>query len=286
MLCILSMLPMLPEREPDTERLILSREGTQVNAAMQLRPLLLLLLLSPWAQMAAADQTEALPPLPFAAVYRARVPGLPLAANLRLGLTREKADTWLLESVIGIPGARIRESSLLTLDRNGGRPPGVRPLGYTYTRSGLGRKRRVRIDFDWRRLRSRSELDGRVREEALTPGMLDRLSCQLQLRLDLLEHYRPGAAARFNYQLLDRKGRRNWSFAVAGEEAIDTPLGRLATVRLVRTDRDGGTTSLWLARDWQFLLVRLLQEDEDGDSFQLQLREARLGDEILTGLPD
>ena len=240
-------------------------------------------------------------PLPVEAVYQAKIPGIPFSIRAEIRLTQETLHNWKLESIAQAPFARIQETSLLTFewdttsqDQEAGAAPAdtlprllpdIRPLSYTYMQKALGRRRSNSIAFDWQQLRSQSSIKGEIRTREIQVGIQDRLSYQLQLRYDLYnqyQRYQADTSRELPYRILDRDRIRNWTFRVSGEEAVHTPLGKLATVKVMRSNKESGTTLLWMAMDWQFLLVRLLQEDE-GDSFELHLQEARLGDRQVEG---
>jgi hypothetical protein len=65
-------------------------------------------------------------------------------------------------------------------------------------------------------------------------------------------------------------------------ETVETPLGALSTVRVdrIRDDDKKRETSLWLAVDHAFLLVRLKQMEED-KGFELNLSSAVIDGQSL-----
>ena len=70
-----------------------------------------------------------------------------------------------------------------------------------------------------------------------------------------------------------------------GEEVLDTPLGKLNTVKLerIRSATSSRSTIIWLAPDWQFLVARI--EQVDGSlQMQLVLETADIGGAAVTAL--
>jgi len=88
-----------------------------------------------------------------------------------------------------------------------------------------------------------------------------------------------------NYQVADGGRIKNYNFKITGEEFIDTPVGRIRTVKAIRL-REGGerSTTFWLAPNYEFLLVRLLQIEKKGRGFELLLKEAEFDGEQVQGI--
>lgn len=105
---------------------------------------------------------------------------------------------------------------------------------------------------------SRSE-----RSVALMGGAQDRASLQFQLagiaRADSAQ-----LSAGVEIQVGSERDATPYAFVLAGEETIDTPIGRLATWRLTRAPRPGSYSArldIWLApqHDWLPVQVRSLE---------------------------
>ncbi|MFT5927761.1 MAG: hypothetical protein ACI805_000877, partial [Candidatus Azotimanducaceae bacterium] len=78
-----------------------------------------------------------------------------------------------------------------------------------------------------------------------------------------------------DYVIADGGKLKNYSFKVIGEEEIDTPLGKMKTIKVSRVkDTRNRESTFWLAPEYDFLLVRFQQLEADGDGFELLLREA------------
>ena len=68
------------------------------------------------------------------------------------------------------------------------------------------------------------------------------------------------------------------------EETIDSAVGKLRTVKLLRS-RPGSSseTTIWLAKDWNYLIVKLEQREDD-EVYSLELLKAKLDGKAVEGL--
>jgi hypothetical protein len=133
------------------------------------------------------------------------------------------------------------------------------PLEYLYRQTGAA-GREVAVSFDWERGLIRNRAKGRTWEMESVPGVLDKLLYQLVLMRDLI-----AGQDRFDYVVADGGKIKKYHIEQTGEETVETPLGPLRTVRLEH--RKAGSkrmTTLWCARELQFLPVRLDHTEKDG----------------------
>jgi hypothetical protein len=74
-------------------------------------------------------------------------------------------------------------------------------------------------------------------------------------------------------------------FEIIGEEVISTKAGDLKTLKIkVLRESTRRVTFIWAAIDWQFLFVRLIQLKDDKEQFSIELTDAIVGNQIVTGL--
>jgi hypothetical protein len=87
------------------------------------------------------------------------------------------------------------------------------------------------------------------------------------------------------YDIVDRKRLKQYRFELLGEELVETPIGKLNTVKLKRLRKEGSPreTIIWLAKDWDFLLTKIHQK-ENGKSYEIILSEGELAGKPITGL--
>lgn len=108
---------------------------------------------------------------------------------------------------------------------------------------------------------------------------LDKLSYQLQIRSDLINN-----RTLQKYPIADGGTLKAYDFELIGEEQLDTPAGKFDTLvirRLRENDKDRNTT-FWLAKDWDYLVVKS-QQDDDGKSYDIDLEYATQGGEKVEG---
>src|SRR5262249_4804713 len=105
--------------------------------------------------------------------------------------------------------------------------------------------------------------DGKTETVALPPGTQDRLSIMYQFMFRPLE-------GRNELDLAMTDGRRlaHYHYALTPGVEIDTPLGRLGTLHLVKQDEGGSGTELWLAPDRNFLPVRMVIREDNGMRYE------------------
>lgn len=143
----------------------------------------------------------------------------------------------------------------------------VRPISYHYTRSGLGTDRPIHVYFDWKNMKASGGKGDKEYAFDLQPGVLDKLSYQVQMQLDLIAN--PGRPE-LGYTVANYNGLRDYLFAYSKKERIDTRLGERDTLVYQREKKDS-TITLWIAPAQNYLPVKIEQE-EDGDSNVVVIR--------------
>jgi hypothetical protein len=104
--------------------------------------------------------------------------------------------------------------------------------------------------------------------QPLLPGAQDRLSVFLQLAAMLAggpQKFPAGSA--ITVQTVGTRDAQPWLFTVAGDEALDLPGGRVATLKLVREPRGDYDirVELWLGIAMDYVPVRLRLTQANGD---------------------
>ena len=212
------------------------------------------------------------PLTPFRAEYIGSYNGAPVKARAVRALTATEDGNWRLTSSAKSFLISVSESSAFRLKGNQ-----LVPLAYTYKRTGIGKNRTRTNSFDWAekttrytRAKGRSKSNGSY---AISQNTKDKLLYQLQLRVDVKQAMADGDTGRqFTYAVADNNNLEEFRFAITGEERLMTPLGELDTVRLERVRENADRqTLLWLAKEHDYLLVRLKQTEGGGKGFELNL---------------
>ncbi|MCL6556569.1 MAG: DUF3108 domain-containing protein [Burkholderiales bacterium] len=148
---------------------------------------------------------------------------------------------------------------LLQVSRGLITPEGLKPLSFWIQR-GQRQDRTESASFDWGAGSLRFGRSGEEKTVPLPAGSQDVLSVFYQLALT--------APHNGVLELPVTNGRKfdRYRYRVVGEETLDTPLGPLVTERLERIQAPGeDALTLWLARDYHWLPVRLRFVDRRGE---------------------
>ncbi|MFE8069464.1 DUF3108 domain-containing protein [Marinobacteraceae bacterium S3BR75-40.1] len=228
------------------------------------------------AKSASDSSPEKLKLHPMEATYKATLEkGIPFDGTAYRTLKPNEDGTWFYAFRVRSWVADINET--LTFRWDGHQ---VIPQEYNYELTGwLIRDRTANLQFDWDKKRVRNDVKGDPWFMDIHEGVLDKLGFQLQLREDL----RAGKK-HMVYQIADGGKLKEYEFAVIGEEELDTrEHGKVNTivVEKVREPYKKRKTHLWLAPDWNYLLVRMLQIEKDGTRYEIYLDEAKFPDRVI-----
>jgi hypothetical protein len=212
---------------------------------------------------------------PFTASYAADMKKIPVNGEAIHTLTQNTDGTWNLSFTAGMFVARLSEESTLRLEEGN-----IVPLAYKYERRGLGRNRETTQVFDWDNKRVTGEYKGEAFTLPTEPGLLDKTTYQLALVRDLM-----AGLTEMSYKVVDGDEIDEYNFKVIGEGRVTTRAGQFDAVEVERV-RDADSkrqTTLWFAKDWNYLLVRLRQVETDGQHYRIMLKEATVGGEPVIG---
>lgn len=214
---------------------------------------------------------------PFTASYAADMKNIPVNGEAVHSLAQNADGTWSLNFHASMFVARLTEESTLRLEGEE-----VVPLTYRYQRKGLGRSRETTQQFDW----ANGEVRGVHKKEEFTlptqPGLLDKTTYQLALQRDLM-----AGKTEMSYLVLDGDEIEQYQFRVTGEDRVTTRNGQFDAVEVQRVREPDARreTTLWFAKDWNYLLVRLSQVETDGQHYQIVLKEATVNGQPVAGNP-
>lgn len=220
-------------------------------------------------------------PAPYEVIYTAKYNGMDVEAKHRLVM---KEDSYqLLSTAKGLLGG-LTEQENFHIDPQGR----IRPDSYKAEQSLFGLEKTERLIIDQRAQKAVYTRKKKHRELSIRPNHLGPISYQLQLRRDLeiLSAHSADAlnpASSFTYKVLSRGRVKDYAFKILGEEVIDTPLGSLLTLKLQRVRDDGERkTTFWMAPHWEFLIVKIRQDEEDGEQYEMLIKTARIGGQAVS----
>lgn len=236
------------------------------------------MVLSSWGLLLPVSLAQPLPE--FTSTYRASAAGMRASAVRSYGPSEN--GRWELRSQMEVRllGARIGQAEETSQFLWQEEVPV--PEQYHFRQSGLG-GRTESVTFQWENQTALSIEDDQQWQLPLDAGVQDKLSLQAWLAVQL--------ASGINGDLLvpvaDNERVELQRYRIMGEEVLETPLGRLATLRVdrIRDDDSPRQTRFWLAKDWFMLLVRLEQVSRNGREVQLSLESATVAGRPVTGLP-
>jgi len=152
-------------------------------------------------------------------------------------------------------------------------PSGLRPQHFEGKRSDAD-SRQVRADFDWQTGQLTIVHDGRTESFGLPAATQDRISSMYQFMFLSRE-----GLQRLEFPMTNGRKLDHYVYTVQPGGDLDTRLGRMATLHLVKQHRaDENVAEIWLAPQYRFLPVKLLIQEEDGTRYEqvitsLELRE-------------
>lgn len=224
--------------------------------------LILLLLLAGAAQTALAGSIPA-----YTATYQAQAFGNTLVAQSTLSREGDNVRMAMDAHVSGF----LRILGRFEFTREAIFKSGDGNLNLVQTRSirvTPRRERKVETRFDWTTSRAHGHINQRSFDLAVPPGTLDFLS-SLYLTMEQLRNGNLGQT--LTVTVLERDRLREYSLTLKDTHRIDTVLGRLDALRVVRSDENSGVELAgWFVPELNYLPVRLDYE-ADGNVFELEL---------------
>lgn len=223
------------------------------------------------AALASPIVVAASAPVTFDNQYKAKLYGFNITVTNRLTQTAENQYDLLFkaESMLG----SITEQS--NMQWNPAQQT-ISPLHYSYARRSVGKDRTAELSFDWKNKTVTNNVQKTSWQMDIAQKVQDKLSYQIQMQQDLLNGEKS-----FTYQIADGGRLKEYRFTIVGEEILDTPLGKVNTIKVKRSrDNDERVTYAWLAKNWNYLLVRL-QQEEKGDAYTIYIHKATVNGKTI-----
>ncbi|WP_297844746.1 DUF3108 domain-containing protein [Pseudomonas sp.] len=214
---------------------------------------------------------------PYSATYTADWKQLPMSGGTaERTLTKNANDTWSLSFKASMMIASLTEVSTLKVDKDA-----LLPQTYNFERGGLGKSKKVDMTFDW----AAKVINGTDRGTAFTVplnrGILDKSTYQLALQNDVA-----AGKKSMSYQVVDGDEVDTYDFRVLGSEKVATKAGQVDAIKVERVrdpTQSKRITVMWFAKDWDYLLVRLQQVENDGKEYNIMLQEGTVNGRTVKG---
>ena len=137
----------------------------------------------------------------------------------------------------------------------------IQPLDYQYQVSGLVTEPNRHLQFlpmqeivrDHKKNRDHTNQDAQT--------------YMLQASLDLALH----PTLPLSYPVFEKKKTKLFNFEIVGEEVIKSPLGKLNTVKIRQVRKDSREVIVWLDKDRQYLLARLIDKKKGKTRYRIDL---------------
>ncbi len=124
------------------------------------------------------------------------------------------------------------------------------------------------VRFDWQALKAHTSSGGVTWAQEIEPGIQDRLSQQLMVRLQLARGERE-----VSYRVADGGKLKRYLFRVVAEEPLDTPLGRLHCLKVERSKESRKPDyTIWFAPQLDYLPVRI-ERRRSGNLYKMVLEK-------------
>ncbi len=213
---------------------------------------------------------------PFSASYTADWKQLPMSGSAERSLSKNDNGTWTLSFKASMMIASLTEESTIRLDKDT-----LLPQSYTFERGGLGKAKKINLDFDWSSKMVTGTDRGDPVKVPLNSGMLDKSTYQLALQRDVA-----AGKKSMSYQVVEGTDTDTYDFRVLGAEKVSTKAGSVDAIKVERVrdpTQNKRTTVMWFAKDWDYLLVRLQQVETDGKEYNIMLQDGTVAGKEVKG---
>jgi hypothetical protein len=150
---------------------------------------------------------------------------------------------------------------------------GLRPAHFEGRRSAADAPQ-VSAGFDWGNAQLELKHDGKSEAVPLAAGTQDRLSIMYQFMFMPLDKARVVEFSMTNGRKVDR-----YRYRATPDVELDTPLGRIRTLHLVKQREPGDTgTEVWLSAAHHNFPVKMLIVEKDGVRYEQLIQHLELRD--------
>lgn len=213
---------------------------------------------------------------PFTASYTADWKQLPMSGSAERSLTKNSDGNWTLNFKASMMIASLTETSTFKVENNS-----LLPLTYIFERGGLGKAKKVNLDFDWATKMVTGTENKDPVKLPLISGMLDKSTYQLALQRDVA-----AGKKSMSYQVVEGEDVDTYDFRVLGPEKVETKAGSIDAIKVERVrdpTKNKRTPVMWFAPKWDSLLVRLQQVETDGKEYNIMLLDGTVGGKTVKG---
>jgi hypothetical protein len=263
-------------RTTDSEAILMSYSATQQANKTHARKTFCRIAAFVLACSVLAPLAHAAPPRTFSATYNASYEGIRAGAQRSLTFD-EGTGQYTMSSTVDLT---LFGSSLSRIDERSqflwvNEQP--LPQHYEFVQTGFGSRKRS-VDFDHENGVANFAINDQRGQLVLDGPAFDDLSGYLAAKEQLTQGK---TTASFN--VVERGEIREHHYRMINRVILDTPIGKIRAVQLERLREDSARkTEIWLAPDHDYLLLKLVQTEPGGDTIELSIRSATLGEHVLS----
>lgn len=214
---------------------------------------------------------------PFETTYTATISNVPFDGQATYSLVKQ-ANGWHFETKASMAFAERVEHSSFTIEKNI-----IKPTAYEFKQTGI-KPKKIILSFDWAKNFAKGHISDKKKDDDiffdLKYKMLDQLSSQLALQIDIAQ-----GKKQMVYPVIEDDRIETYKFKVVGDETIDTPVGKLKTVKVQRVRGAGSKRQsfIWFAKDWNYTVVRLYHLEKNGQEYIISLAGGVVNKEAIKG---
>lgn len=223
----------------------------------------LLLSLPAFAEETVIEETTL---IPFSASYTTtyKLGWFTLNIDGKRELKQLENNDWQVTFDAYTNGASINERSIFSFNKNQ-----LVPIEYHYKTGGLLNKTPLNIAFDSSKKHIKDNNSNTIYKDLWQENLQDNLTYIVQASLDLSQ-----GKTELHYPIFKSDYVKLYSYAVVGEETINTKIGRLKTIKIERIgDHKDRTISAWFAVDHNYQLVRLNESKNGKTTYQIDISQ-------------
>ncbi|MEY8263925.1 MAG: DUF3108 domain-containing protein [Bermanella sp.] len=156
----------------------------------------------------------------------------------------------------------------------------ILPQKYRYKTTGFLSKSHRSQEFNWAEKTLWLPKKDSWAQYELPEHLQDNMSYQEQIRLELM-----AGKTQFEYPIAYKNRLKHYYFKVVGEGLLKTKQGNIATIEVKQTHLKNKkeSTRIWYAKDYDYLLVKLVKVKGNGDKNTILLKDAQLEGRTLLG---
>ncbi|MEJ2756749.1 MAG: DUF3108 domain-containing protein, partial [Gammaproteobacteria bacterium] len=199
--------------------------------------------------------------------YSIRSSAIPFEGKITRALRQNQNGEWEAHTHAKAFASSVEENSRFTLQ-----DCDVKSQHFYYKRTVFGKKKFWSLHFDWPNKRVTYTLeksDDQHPPLAIeTASLADRLSEQFSVQC----HVSRGEAS-FTLPAIHKDKVSIHHYQIVGEELLETPNGKLSTIKVIKQhENPERITTVWLAPSYRYLMVRLIQKDDD-ETLRVEIKQ-------------